>query len=190
MKSNALTNGFAVALILVGCAAFGSYWQRDLSASRPRRPHARTQAPVNKAIYAAVVVRVLEKPLHAEESELEDVLFGEFANQPDEKKFESYTTTRWRANFQVFARALITRAEDRKLDSGALEEALGLISDDSGKLAYLPVGAYQATLNGRLVWIVTVKWEGASWAGESLSHIRIYVFDQQTLKQVGFVTCG
>ncbi len=60
--------------------------------------------------------------------------------------------------------------------------------------AYLPVGAYQTTLDGELVWIVTVKWE-YSLMGEKdksafLVHICIFVFGQKTLKQVGFMTCG
>jgi hypothetical protein len=35
----------------------------------------------------------------------------EFAPKPEEKKLEPYTTTKWRANFQIFSRALVAKAE-------------------------------------------------------------------------------
>jgi hypothetical protein len=48
-------------------------------------------------------------------------------------------------------------------------------------------------MDGKPVWIITVKWEYPSMAGSGdsaeLGHIRAFVFDQKTLKQVGFVSC-
>ncbi|MBS2039847.1 hypothetical protein JST97_32985 [bacterium] len=190
MRNRSLANLFALSLLLVGCAGFAWFQHYGLSAHRSRIPPSRSSAPVNRSIYDMVVVKVLEKPLQAEPSKLEGLLFDEFANQPESKKLESYTTTRWRANFQVFSRILVTKAADQNLDFASLEDALGLALEDANGLAYLPVGAYQTTLNGRLVWVVRVKWEAASWSGVALSHVRMYVFDQQTLKQVGFATCG
>jgi len=52
-----------------------------------------------------------------------------------------------------------------------------------------PSVAYQASWNGRLVWVVNVKWESVSWGSDGLGHIRIFVFDQTTLKRVAFATC-
>jgi len=143
-----------------------------------------------KPVPEAVVVKVLDKPLHWEESQLDGLLFEEFANKADESQFESYTSANWTANFEVFAAALVRKADNQRLDSAALRSVLGLVLGDSKGLAYLPVGAYQATLNDKLVWIITVKWESVAFGEDGLGHIRIYVFDQRTLKQVAFVTCS
>lgn len=68
--------------------------------------------------------------------------------------------------------------------------ALDLVLKHSkGRIAYLPVGAYQGTLDGTLIWIVTVKWEVPSMGGDGLGHIRMFAFDQKTMKQVGYETC-
>ncbi len=142
----------------------------------------------------SVVVKSLTQSLPSEESGRRKFLWDRFANKPDEQKFNSYTTENWRPTFDVFATALVKKAEGRKLESLSLRKALDLIKDDAkGRKAYLPVGAYQTTLDDASVWIVTVKWERSSRVveGESLglSHIRAFAFDQKTLKQVGFMTC-
>jgi hypothetical protein len=86
---------------------------------------------------------------------------------------------------------LVRKADDQHLDSASLHKVLDLVLKHSkGKIAYLPVGAYQTTLDGSPVWIVTIKWEYLSMEeGAELGHIRIFAFDQKTLKQVAFVTC-
>jgi hypothetical protein len=140
----------------------------------------------------AVVVKVMESPLPSEEGEKKKFLWEHFANTPEEKKFNSYGMDKWKDNFSLFAKHMIQKAETRKLNSASLRKALDLVLKDSkGKIMYLPVGAYQTTLEGNLIWIITVKWEYPS-IGEiaGLGHIRMFVFDQKTLKQVGFVTCG
>jgi hypothetical protein len=142
----------------------------------------------------AVVVKILANPLPSEEGKKEMFLWDSFANKPDEEKFNSYTTEKWRETFEAFAAALVKKAADQKLDSTSLRKALDLVLKDSkDKIAYLPVGAYQTTLDGSLVWIVTVKWEypsmGEKGRSVGLGHIRAFVFDQKTLKQAGFVTC-
>src|SRR6185369_12995913 len=52
--------------------------------------------------------------------------------------------------------------------------------------AYLPIGAYQATLAGKPVWIVAVKWEypTTEMGTLPLGHIRAFAFDQKTLSRV------
>jgi hypothetical protein len=142
----------------------------------------------------AVVVKALHRPLPSAEDKKHEFLWNNFANQPDERKFSAYTTEKWQKTFEVFAAALVKKAQSQKLDSASLRKALDLILKNRKEdIAYLPVGAYHTTLDGKPVWIVTVKWEYPSFApkGESanLGHIRIFVFDQKTLKQVGFVTC-
>jgi len=142
----------------------------------------------------AVVVKALEKPLPSGKDKQEKFLWDSFANKPDEMKFSSYTTEKWKETYEAFAAALVKKADDQKLDSKSLCKALDLVLKDSkNKIAYLPVGAYQTTLDGKPAWIVTVKWEYPSMGktGENigLGHIRAFVFDQKTLKQVGFMTC-
>jgi hypothetical protein len=154
-----------------------------------------TYAADEKPAPDAVVVKVLDTPLPSEKDKKDKFLWDSFANKPNEQKFNSYTTEKWKQTFEIFAAALVKKAGEQKLDSPSLQKALDLILKDSkDKIAYLPVGAYQTTLDGKLVWIVTVKWEYPSMAEEgqsvSLEHIRAFVFDQKTLKQVGFITCG
>ena len=142
----------------------------------------------------AAVVKVLDKPLPSEKDKQEKFLWDSFANKPDEKKFNSYTTENWKETYKIFVAALLKKADDQKLNSISLRKTLDLVLKHSkDKIAYLPVGAYQTTLDGKPVWIVTVKWEVPSMGdnGESvgLGHIRAFVFDQKTLRQVGFMTC-
>lgn len=148
-----------------------------------------------KTVFDTVAVKVLDKPLP--EGDNTEYLMGVFANNPDERKLAAYSTENWRENFWTFARALVNKARDQKLDSISLRKALDLILKDSDdKIAYLPVGAFQTTKNGEPVWIVTIKWEYAPRVmGEKpriseLGHVRAFAFDQKTLKQVGYMTCG
>ena len=143
----------------------------------------------------AVIVKVLDTPLPTEEITKYRFLWGSFANKPDEQKFNSYTTDKWKESFAAFATSLVKKADDQKLDSISLRKALDLVLKDSkDKIAYLPVGAYQTTLDGSPVWILTVKWEyppmNEDGQSKCLGHIRAFVFDQKTLKQSGFMTCG
>jgi len=143
----------------------------------------------------AVVVKVLATPLPQKDEEKQNFLWDSFANKPDEQKFNSYTTEKWRQTFETFAAALVEKADDQKLDSKSLRKALDLVlknADD--KVAYLPVGAYQTTLDGSLVWIVVIKWElmpaKDSKGQYCLGHISARVFDQKNLKVVGYMSCG
>ena len=148
-----------------------------------------------KPVPDAVVVKALDTPLPLGEDKRQKFLWDNFANKPDEQKFDSYPAEKWKETYAVFATALLKKADEQKLDSSSLRKALDLVLTDSkDKIAYLPVGAYQTTLEGKPVWIVTVKWEYPSMAakgqGVGLGHIRAFVFDQKTLKRVGFMTCG
>ncbi len=139
----------------------------------------------------ATVVKVLESPLPDHLDHRKRFLWDKFANQPEEQKFNYNKTDKWRDNFSTFAQNLTRQAQIQKLDSASLRHALDLVLQDAkDRLAYLPVGAYHTTLNRQPVWIVTVKWE-YSFEGDSatLSHIRVFAFDQKTLEQVGYVTC-
>ena len=139
----------------------------------------------------AVVVKVLSVPLPHEETNRAGFLWNTFANKPEEKQFNHYTTEKWKDNFAVFSKTLIQKAKDQNLDTDSLRKILELVLKHSrGRVAYLPVGAYQTTLDGNLVWIITVKWEYPSKdEALSLGHIRMFAFDQKSTKQVAFNTC-
>ena len=71
-----------------------------------------------------------------------------------------------------------------------LEQADQVLEFSKGKTAYLPVGAYQTTLDGSPVWIVVVKWESPRMGKVvGLGHICMFAFDQKTLKRVAFNSC-
>jgi hypothetical protein len=151
-------------------------------------------AAEQKPVPEDVVVKALHEPLPPAEDKKHSFLWNNFANKPDEEKFAVYGIDKWKETFEVFAAALVKKAAKEKLDAVSLRKILDLIlKNRKDDVVYLPVGAYQTTLEGDPVWILPVKWEYPSFTvpGESgrLGHIRIFVFDQKTLKQVGFVTC-
>lgn len=139
----------------------------------------------------AVVVRVLDAPLPHDAKEQRKFLWDTFANKPEEQQFSSYGTDKWREHFADFAKVLVRKANDQKLNSESLRKALDLVLGLSkGKTAYLPVGAYQTTLDGNPVWIITLKWEYPRDGKESnLGHISMLAYDQKTLRLVGGNTC-
>jgi hypothetical protein len=202
LRSKYYANAIAGIIILFSIAAYARYSVREnpskpTPATSPSIPKKSASKPssTNKAVAAirtpgpeAVVVKLLPDPINASVTKTEMLLFDAFANNPDEEKFSSYTTAGWETNFTAFAAALVEKAEKQGLEAVPLRAVPDLILKDAHRLAYLPVGAYQAIFNDKPVWIVTVKWESTSF-GETLSHIRIYVFDRQTLKRVAFVTC-
>lgn len=194
MKSRAVSNLVVVVLVVAACAGYA--WH---SAPRDQIYPEKTVVIDESAESAAtpvpgadkVVVKALAKPITTEPGKVEELLFSEFAYVPVDKAMDSYTTQNWKAHYRSFSAALVKKAAVQKLAASSLSRILVLILTDANRLAYLPVGAYEASFNGRPVWIVTVKWE-AGLGGEDykLSLIRIYAFDRETLKQVGFATCG
>ena len=138
-----------------------------------------------------VVVRVLASPLPSKDEEKQAFLWNTFANKPEEELFESYGVDKWKPTYWLFAKGLVEKAKAQKLDSAALGKALySVFKDSKDRYAYLPVGAYQTTCDGTPVWIITVKWESPGWGENArLTHIRMFAFEQKTLKRVGFVTC-
>ncbi len=116
------------------------------------------------------VLKVLREPLPVEVRKRDGFLWDHFANKPEEEKFSSYTTEKWKDNFAAFTEARAAKASDQKLDSASLRKALDVVLKHSkGEIAYLPAGAYQTTLSGKLVWIITVKWEYPNF-GEANPH--------------------
>lgn len=138
-----------------------------------------------------VVVKVMNTPLPEQSDQMMAFLWSTFANQPDEEKFSSYGSENWKETYEVFSSSLVKKAGALKVNAESLGRVLQLVLKHSeDKIAYLPVGAYQTTLNDRLVWIITVKWEYPSMGGEGgLGHIRMFVYDQKSFKQLGFNSC-
>jgi hypothetical protein len=143
---------------------------------------------------AGVVVARLDAVLPADKNQRSLWLSEHIDSQ--EGKFGSQTTREWRRNYDVFSRALSEKANRLGFDSESLSRIINCILEDAGgqPLAYLPVAAYETTLNGEPVWIVAVHWEEyfgpeVPIPAMAMSHIRSYAFTQRDLKQVGFITC-
>lgn len=118
-------------------------------------------------------------------------LFDSFANQEGEKKFSRFITSDWRRDFAIFAEALLQKATDQGLDASSLRKCLDLIHADAGEHhSYLPVGAYQTTLDGNMQWIIVVKWEIGDPAHATLGHICIFGFDQKNLEMWARCSCA
>ena len=149
------------------------------------------QAAGDKPKPEAVVVKVLRAAMPHEADKRAEFLWDHCANKPEADKFSSYSTDKWKENFAAFAEALVTKAKAQKLASASLRKAHGQVLKDSrDEIAYLPVSAYQTTLDGKLVWIITVKWEYPSMGeGSGLVHIRMFALDQKTWERVGYGTC-
>jgi hypothetical protein len=136
------------------------------------------------------IVKVLRAALPHDPDKRSGFLWDHFANKPEADKFSSYGTDKWKDNFAAFAEALVTKANAQKLDAASLRKVLDQVLKDSrDEIAYLPVGAYQTTLDRKPVWIIAVKWEYPSMGEGGLVHIRIFAFDQKTLERVGYSTC-
>lgn len=151
-------------------------------------PHAADEQPGSDA----VVVKVLDTPLPHEEKKRPEFLWSIFANKPEEQKFHSYNDDNWKDNFEVFTKVLVQKADAQKLNSASLRKVLDLVLKHSeNKIAYLPIGAYQTTLDGKPIWVVVVTWEYPSedGRGTKLGHIRMFAFDRKTLELVAFNTC-
>lgn len=152
---------------------------------------ASAQPTVEKPGPEAAIVTVLREVLPHEGDKRHDFLWDHFANKPDEVQFGLYTGAKWKENFASFAANLVAKAKAQKLDSESLRKALDrVLKHAKEEMAYLPVGAYQTTLDGQLIWIVTVKWESLQMGEDPyLVHIRMFGFDQKTLEQVAYTTC-
>ena len=191
-----MKNSLALILILLGCAGYSWYQHQPIPVATASPTPQATPTPIDasptpvKPAPASLTVAILKKPLRCEESQLQEFLFEEFAHRSEPKEVDSYTSINWQQNFAVFSAALVGSARAHKLNSQSLAKALDLVLKDADGLAYLPVGAFQAHLNDRLVWIVPVKWEGVEMGQDGLGHIRIFVYDQETLERVAFATCG
>jgi hypothetical protein len=99
----------------------------------------------------------------------------------------------WQTNYAFFSKSLVLAAEKAKLDSSSLAKILETVrgAKENRGLAILPVAAHATKVNGELVWVVSLRWEGEKWVMEEgdMIHIRSFTITQKTLKQVDFSTC-
>lgn len=137
---------------------------------------------------ATVVVMVLDLSLPKDPDERGQFLWDKFSKHPAEKGLSAYSSDDWHHDFDLLSDALVQKAAALKLDSDSLRKALSFVREDTHPdVVILPEAAYQVTFEGRLVWMITMKWENN---GGSLIHIRGYALDQKTLENLGFMTCG
>jgi hypothetical protein len=148
------------------------------------------QTNVVNATFDDVVVRKFDKALPEKEDDISKFIWDNFANMPEEEKFQYITNDGWEKKFRTFEKALVRKAKEASMDYKSLMRVLDAIYDDAGGLPSLPVGAYSTTQKQREVWIIVVKWEAIGKKPYKLSHVRIFAFDAKTTKLLGFVTCG
>jgi hypothetical protein len=136
---------------------------------------------------------ILDTPLPTDPNQMEEFLWKQVATRPEAGNFPSASTSKWKAKYKRCADTLVRKAADQKLDSVSLRKVLDRVfAHSKGELAYLPVAAYHATMGDTPVWIVTVRWEYPliNDRPTEFYHVRVFVFDESALTQVGFVTCG
>ena len=141
-----------------------------------------------------VVVQLLgkDKILPVKEEDLTKFLWDNFANKPEEKRFEKVTNDQWAQKCQIFENALIRKAKQASLDGHSLIKSLRAVREETKGLPVLPVGAYLTSQNGNPAWIIVVKWEALSMSGkpDPMGHVRVFAFDAKSVKLLGGVTCG
>jgi hypothetical protein len=83
---------------------------------------------------------------------------------------------------------MVRKAEAQKLNSDSLRKSLVFVLNNSNSNnVFIPEAAYQITFDGKPIWVITLKWETqCGWLG----HIRAFAIDQETIEQLGFMTCG
>jgi hypothetical protein len=187
----ALLNGVSVVTFVL----VANLWFTGCNYLVDRRHHARTlaaqyQATKPCADTSAIVVAKLDKSLPSDPKKLRKFLWDNFANKPAETQFSGCTTENWETRYWLFASALVNRARISGLDAAALERCLKSVFPHGGSPAYLPVGAYQTRQKRAIVWVIVVKWEGVSpQTYFPLVHIRVYAFEAESGRQIGYVTC-
>ena len=144
-----------------------------------------------------VIVSSLSESLPTSKGKLEEFLWNNFANKPSEQLFSAVTTENWEQKYDIYSKSLVTKAKNLKYDHEFLSDCLATVKKHSKKkIAYLPVGAYFATINNKPVCIIVVKWEyPGTYKAENgkieyffLGHIRMFVYNKN-IELVGYNTC-
>jgi hypothetical protein len=111
-----------------------------------------------------------------------------------EHEFRGEIAERWQTNYALFSKALVEAAHKDGLDASSLDKILQNLrtAPENKRLAILPYAAHWTKSNGEEVWEVALRWESESGVahGASLAHARVFTFTRNTLKLIGFWTCG
>jgi hypothetical protein len=135
-----------------------------------------------------VVVMVLNLSLPDATDERSAFLWNTFSEHPAERGLSACTSDVWQYDFEVLSNAMVRKAEAQKLNSDSLRKSLVFVLNNSNSNnVFIPEAAYQITFDGKPIWVITLKWETqCGWLG----HIRAFAIDQETIEQLGFMTCG
>jgi hypothetical protein len=137
-----------------------------------------------------VVVAVLDDPMPADRNQMRGFLWDTYRDKPELNKLKGYRVNRWQEKCARFGGQLTQKAESQGLDAASLQGALDkmLVHADEAAIALLPIGAYQTTLDGMPIWIVMARWEYPGFSN-TMSHIRMFAFDQETLDLIYVAKC-
>ena len=152
-----------------------------------------SQAAEGRSSKNTAELLILDTPLPTDPNQMEEFLWKHVAIRPEAGNFPSASTSKWKEKYKRCADTLVRKAANQKLDSVSLRKVLDRVfAHSQGELAYLPVAAYHAKMGDSPVWIVTVRWEYPliNDRPTEFYHVRVFVFDESALTQVGFVTCG
>jgi len=135
-----------------------------------------------------VVVMVLDLSLPISANERTAFLWNTFSNHPAERGLTASSSNVWQYDFKVLSDALVRKAEAQNLDADSLRKSLVFVMNNSkSNNVFVPEAAYQIKYEGKPIWVITLKWETRSGI---LGHIRAFAIDQETIEQLGFMTCG
>jgi hypothetical protein len=123
------------------------------------------------------------------DQDTEGLLWTTFANNPHERSFRHVTTTRHEAKWELFAAQLVGVAQRERFVGRTLRASLDALRARLGG-PRIPVAAYLARKGSIPIWIVIMKWEGASPDHPmAMSHVDIVAVNAVTQKTVGRATC-
>jgi hypothetical protein len=142
-----------------------------------------------------VVVEALKDELPTSELDITHFLWSHVFSKPELDGLGNITTTaRWKEWLPLFEQGLIQKAQKQSLDAESLRRCLIVVSNQTEKIAYLPVGAYATKQGDMPVWIVALKWEYSgsktNYPPLALTHTRAFAFDARKRSMIGFTTCN
>jgi len=172
------------AVLIIAVLAIYIYFDAhsDVSVSRHE-----SKMPMIKLEPSTVVVKVLDMSLPKNRDERAGFLWNNFSSHQAEFGLIAHSTDDWRHDFERLSDALAQKAAALKIDSESLRKSLAFVQKDTHPdIVIVPQAVYQIKFEGRLVWVITLRWEIKPG---SLNHVRAYAIDQKTLEKLGYVTC-
>ena len=104
------------------------------------------------------------------------------------------TTKDWRKAYAEMKAKLVKQANVQHLNEASLSKCIEYNYDSSDDLAMVPVAAYSIQYHTENAWIICYVWEKNIQPDDEedrylLSHIRAYLFDEKSCKELDMVTC-